>query len=147
MPVTDIHHVAIKTADVEKTVRFYNDVLGTRSVPRPDFPFPGAWLSLGSTMFHLYGGSAAVGRDGAIPTGGAAVDHIALAAHDFDAMRRTLRDQALDWRENDIPSAGLWQLFVHDPNGVLIELNFPIAEEPDGAKGPDGRRIYRAGEF
>jgi catechol 2,3-dioxygenase-like lactoylglutathione lyase family enzyme len=147
MPVIDIHHVAVKTADVERTVRFYNKVLGTRTVPRPDFPFPGAWLSLGSTMFHLYGGNAAMSRDGTVPTGGAAVDHIALTAKDFDAMRRVLQDRALDWRENDIPSAGLWQLFVHDPNGVLIELNFPVAAEPKGAKGPDGTRVYKAGEF
>ena len=147
MPVIDIHHVAIRTADVEQTVRFYNEILGTHSVPRPDFLFPGAWISLGSTMVHLYGGAAATGREGFVPVGSAAVDHIAIAAHDFDAMRGILRDHDLDWREYDIKSFGLWQLFVHDPSGVLIELNFTIANEPAGAKGPDGSRLYVAGEF
>ena len=147
MPVVDIHHVAIKTRDVDKTVRFYNEVLGTHSVHRPDFGFPGAWLQMGSTMFHLYGGKAAESRDGSVATGGAAVDHIALTAHDFDAMRQVLATHRLDWRENNIPSAGLWQLFVHDPNGVLIELNFPTKEEPKQAKGPDGSRVYVPGEF
>lgn len=147
MPVVDLHHIAIKTADVDRTVRFYNEVLGTHTVPRPPFDFPGAWLMMGATMIHLYGGDAAAGRDGRVPTGSAAVDHVALMAHDFDTMRRVIRDQKLDWRENDIPSAGLWQIFVHDPNRVLIELNFPTAQEPKGSKGPDGSRTYVPNEF
>jgi catechol 2,3-dioxygenase-like lactoylglutathione lyase family enzyme len=147
MPVVDLHHIAIKTADVDATVHFYNEVLGTRTVPRPPFDFPGAWLMMGSTMIHLYGGDAAAGRDGRVPMGGAAVDHVALTARDFDAMRRVIAGKKLDWRENDIPSAGLWQIFVHDPNRVLIELNFPTGEEPKGSKGPDGTRTYVPGEF
>ena len=66
MPVLDLHHIAIKTSDVDKTVRFYNDILGTRTVPRPPFNFPGAWLMMGSTMIHLYGGDAAKSRDGRV---------------------------------------------------------------------------------
>jgi catechol 2,3-dioxygenase-like lactoylglutathione lyase family enzyme len=147
MPAKDIHHIAVKTADVDATVKFYNEVLGTRSVSRPPFDFPGAWLHLGSTMVHVYGGQAAQGADGKVARGGGALDHVALAAHDFDAMRETLRKRALDWRENEVTTAGLWQLFVHDPSGVLIELNFPTADEPKGAKGPDGNRRYVAGQF
>jgi hypothetical protein len=30
----------------------------------------------------------------------------------------------LDHRINRVPAAGLRQLFVHDPDGVLLELNF-----------------------
>jgi catechol 2,3-dioxygenase-like lactoylglutathione lyase family enzyme len=146
MPALDIHHVAIKTSDVDATVHFYNEVLGSRSVPRPPFNFPGAWLSLGSTMFHIYGGDAAKDKNGRYEHGGAAVDHIALAASDFAGMKKHVEAHGLDWRQNDIPSAGLWQLFVHDPSGVLIELNFEIAKEPKGT-GPDGTKIYEAGKF
>lgn len=147
MPALDIHHVAIKTDDVDATVAFYNDVIGSRSVARPDFDFPGAWLQLGETMFHICGGWAAENKDGAIDRGGAAIDHIALAARDFDGMKNRVEDAGLDWRQNEVAEAGLWQLFVHDPNGVLIELNFPIDKEPDGAAGPDGTRVYRPGTF
>ena len=35
----------------------------------------------------------------------------------------------------------------HDPNGVLIELNFTVADEPKGAVGPDDSRTYIPGEF
>ena len=30
----------------------------------------------------------------------------------------------LDWRARDIPAIGLRQLFVSEPNGTLLELNF-----------------------
>jgi catechol 2,3-dioxygenase-like lactoylglutathione lyase family enzyme len=146
MAATDIHHVAIKTADVDATVRFYNEVIGSRSVARPPFDFPGAWLQLGGTMFHIYGGDAAKNGAGTVDRGGAAVDHVALSAKDFAGMKALVAANGLDWRQNDIPSAGLWQLFVHDPSGVLIELNFTIADEPAGT-GPDGTNVYEAGQF
>jgi catechol 2,3-dioxygenase-like lactoylglutathione lyase family enzyme len=147
MAALDIHHVTINTADVDATVAFFNEVVGTHSVPRPDFGFPGAWLQLGSTMFHLNGGEAAKAMDGKIHRGGGAVDHIALVAHDFDNVKKTLSAKKLPWRQNAIPSAGLWQLFVHDPNGVLIEFNFPVAKEPSGAQGPDESMRYIPGTF
>jgi len=27
------------------------------------------------------------------------------------------------------PGGALWQIFVHDPNGVMIELNYDTAQE------------------
>jgi catechol 2,3-dioxygenase-like lactoylglutathione lyase family enzyme len=147
MAALDIHHVTINTADVDATVTFFNEIVGTRSVSRPDFGFPGAWLQLGATMFHLNGGEGAKGRDGKIHRGGGAVDHIALVAQGFDAVKHQLVAKKLAWRQNAIPSAGLWQLFVHDPNDVLIEFNFPIANEPKDAVGPDDSMRYVPGTF
>jgi len=147
MPARDLHHIAIKTEDLDATVDFYCDLLGARVVDRPPFDFPGAWLQFGSTMIHLYAGHAARNSDGSFDRGGAAVDHVAFSASGFDEMRGIVAGSGKDWRENDIPSANLWQLFVHDPSGVLVELNFPINEEPAGSTGPDLSRQYRAGEF
>lgn len=64
MPLLDLHHVAIKSKNLEETVAFYTDVLGMERVERPDFPFPGAWLQMGETMFHIYGGDAAKTHNG-----------------------------------------------------------------------------------
>ncbi len=147
MPAKDLHHIALKTGDLEATVAFYTELLGARIVDRPPFDFPGAWLQFGTTMMHLYSGWAAENKDGEVETGAAAIDHVALMASDFDGMRDTIANAGLDWRENDIPTAKLWQLFVHDPNGVLIELNFPTDGESASSKGPDPARIYRPGEF
>ena len=147
MPAIDLHHLAIKTDDVDATVEFWNSVLGSHSVDRPDFNFPGAWLQFGETMIHLYGGDAAQNKAGGHDRGSAAIDHVALSARGFDEMRQMLRDKELRWRQMDIPSFKLWQLFVHDPNGVLVELNFDVTQEPAGSSGPDETNVYDPGNF
>lgn len=147
MPATDLHHLAIKTHDVDATVAFWNNIVGSHSVDRPDFPFPGAWLQFGTTMIHLYGGDAAKNTDGGFDRGSAAIDHVALAATNFDEMRDLFTRRGLDWRQMDIPSFNLWQLFLHDPNGVLVELNFDATHEPSGSQGPDGTNVYDPGRF
>jgi hypothetical protein len=43
-------------------------------------------------------------------------------------MRDTLRREHLEFRERTVPDLGLHQVFVEDPSGVTIELNFPCAE-------------------
>ncbi len=139
MPLIDLHHIAIKAKDLDETTRFYAEVLKMRQVPRPPFDFPGAWLQMGYTMFHIYGGAAAKNPDGGFSEGGAAVDHIALRAWGFDEMKQGFAERGITCRENDLSDFGLWQLFIHDPNGVRIELNFDATQEPSGSHGPEGR--------
>ena len=47
--------------------------------------------------------------------------------------------------EFDIPDFKLWQLFVLDPSGVIIELNYDVTKEPRGSKGPTKRNLFDAG--
>ena len=63
MPLSDLHHVALKTQDLAASEQFYTEVLGMEKVDRPDFDFPGAWLQMGQTMFHLMAGYAAQGPE------------------------------------------------------------------------------------
>lgn len=147
MPVLDIHHVAIKTQDLEGTNRFYEDVLGLQAIDRPDFDFPGTWFDLGSTMFHIMAGDAGLDNEGKPTQGSASVDHVAVKAHDFDAMKQTAIDHGMPHREFAIPDFGLWQLFVRDPNGVIIELNFTVVDEPEGNRGPGTDNLFVPGEF
>ena len=64
MPLLDLHHVALKSQNLDETVKFYTGVLGMHQVERPEFSFPGAWLQMGETMFHIYGGDPARTRHG-----------------------------------------------------------------------------------
>ena len=136
MPLTDLHHVALRTKDLTASEHFYTEVLGMEKVDRPDFDFPGAWLQMGETMFHLMAGYAALGPDGEISRGSGAVDHLAIQARGFDEMREKFEFSGVEYKENNIQDFGIWQLFVNDPDGVIIELNFQSAGEPAGSKGP-----------
>lgn len=88
MQVRRIDHVNIQTTQVEKMVAWYRDVLGMRTGPRPDFPFPGAWLYAGDrAVIHLVGqrGDPAVGSEVKLK-----LEHFALTATGCDGFEETL---------------------------------------------------------
>jgi catechol 2,3-dioxygenase-like lactoylglutathione lyase family enzyme len=75
-------HVAIKTADLAATRRFYIDLLGMEDFPRPDFGYPGAWIGMpgAGAVIHVYAGGPALGPEGRAPVGSAAIDHVSITA-------------------------------------------------------------------
>lgn len=147
MPVSGLLHVAIKTADLDATVRFYCDVIGLVPAPRPDFGYPGAWLAVpgGEAIVHIYAGGPALGDAGRVEPGTAAIDHVSLTAAGYHDYIARLRDRGHDWREFVVPGTTLWQIFVYDPSGVQLELTFDGRREagppPDMSEG----RRYVAG--
>lgn len=142
MPLQKLAHFSVRTADLESSKKFYTEILGFHVGFRPAFPFPGIWLYQGGDesefgVVHLIGIdkndadglNAYLGdkEDGALH-GSAAVDHIAFIASDLADMHRRLHQSGLPYRERTVPGLGLHQLFVEDPSGVTIELNFPANE-------------------
>ena len=146
MPIKDLHHIAIKCKSdkLKESEEFYTKVLGMGLADRPDLGFPGAWLDMDGTMFHLMELEFPPEVDPwyARKEAGSALDHVAVKAHNFDAFKKQAIEQGVDWRQNIIEGAGLWQLFVLDPNGIIVELNFDIADEPKDSKGPDDGMRY-----
>jgi catechol 2,3-dioxygenase-like lactoylglutathione lyase family enzyme len=117
MPVRALDYVNIYTSDVPGTVAFYEEVIGLRSGDRPAFSFPGAWLYCGpKAVIHLVGGERRKGSG--------ALDHVAFEAEDFEGTRKVLESRGLAHDVRDVPGGRLRQIFVHDPNGVKLELNF-----------------------
>ena len=122
MPVDALQHINIRTTDVERTRDFYVRVLGLRVGDRPPFTSTGYWLYLGTEpVIHLVQKTA---DEPASTFNTGAIDHIAFRAVDLEATRRALADQGLAFREAIVPRDNSVQLFVRDPDGVRIELNF-----------------------
>ena len=132
MTVLALEHVTIRCAQRQRTRDFYVELLGLAEGERPDFPFRGHWLYLGGVpVIHLVEAAdtgGAWGRDGALPptaeAGTGAFDHVAFQGDDFEAMRARLQEAGLTFRERIVPGGALKQLFVPDPEGVLVEINF-----------------------
>lgn len=149
--ITGLFHVAVKTADLERTLRFYRDVMGLAEAPRPDFGYPGAWLAIpgpqgaGPAIVHVYAGGAALAADAVVPSGTAAIDHVSLTATGYDAWRNRFDAAGLPWREFIVPGTFYWQLFVYDPSGVQLELTFDARTEGGAAPVIAQERRYRAG--
>jgi len=65
-----------------------------------------------------------VSADASPRSGSGAVDHVAFHGVDFDGTRSRFSARGVAFHEAVIPRDGTRQLFVHDPDGVKIELNF-----------------------
>jgi catechol 2,3-dioxygenase-like lactoylglutathione lyase family enzyme len=151
MPIRELNHFFVRAADLEATRQFYTDVLGFEVMPRPDFPFPGYWMGVnGSIQVHVgpsdipnrqtyYLGTADDAADG--ETG--VIDHVAFLADDPKAFVERFRARGIEFRPRHLPDSNLYQLFIRDPNGVVIELNFfGITDAPDWG-GEDYSKMAR----
>jgi catechol 2,3-dioxygenase-like lactoylglutathione lyase family enzyme len=138
-----LNHFSVRTLDLPATRAFYVDVLGLQEGPRPNFPFPGYWLYQGALDHYANAAVHVIGidpqdesglnnylgdRDKQSLQGSGAVDHVAFFATGLDDMLQRLQRAGIEPRQRHVPGVGLFQLFLDDPNGVMVELNYPQAE-------------------
>jgi catechol 2,3-dioxygenase-like lactoylglutathione lyase family enzyme len=127
MRVGVLDHYNVSTRELGATIRFYEGVLGLVNGPRPPFDFPGAWLySEGHPVLHLNDISA---TDTPQRPDSGVIDHIAFGSRGFEATKKHLTQKGIPFRVNEVPNSPRRQIFVRDPNNVLIELNFDVANE------------------
>ncbi len=117
-----MNHVALPTADPERAVRFYRDVLGFAETARPSFNFRGAWLHRREVgvMIHLIH-DAAFEPPLAAPIN-TRQGHLAIRIDDFDQALAGLREHGIEYVERVLPDYGYRQVFFRDPDGNVLEL-------------------------
>lgn len=119
MPATALDHYNVFCRDLHRTVAFYEKYVGLRVGDRPPFSFPGAWLYAGDkAVLHL------VAESGREAQGGGAIDHIAFNCEGLAATVDLLQRDGVKYDIRKVPGRPLQQVFVHDPDGVMLELNF-----------------------
>ena len=107
---------------------------------RPDFDFPGHWLYVeGKPVVHLVGVDPddASGLqeylggpiDAQSLQGSGAFDHVAFRAKDPERLIARLKDKGYAYRERKVPDLDLFQIFIEDPNGITVELNYWAADQ------------------
>lgn len=130
MKVNALDHVNIQTLDLKKTVDFYTDVLDleARDPPPPLDPKLVQWMfdAEGRAIFHLTTPGSLTGDDAVteLPRETGPVHHVALNCTGHDAMAERLAALGFEHRLNHVTAIDLKQIFVRDPNGVLLELNY-----------------------
>jgi YD repeat-containing protein len=120
MRATAINHVSVSAPDLERSVRFYTQVLGMEQVPTPRFPGQAVvWLRLGDQQLHLFQ------REGAPQ-----FHHFGLNVDDFEAAYVKLRE--LEVRDEETFMGGIFelpggevQMYLRDPAGNLVEIDWP----------------------
>lgn len=120
MSATNLNHVSVCAPDLETSMRFYERVFGMKPVPTPNFGFPVRWLRVGSLQLHLFE------RPGEAPQ----YHHLGLTVDDFDAAYRAAAELDAFDRTTfghhlyELPGNNA-QLYLRDPGGNLIEVDFP----------------------
>ena len=126
MQIAGLDHINIAGSHelIARCRAFYVDVLGLTEGYRPPFRRPGFWLYAGGhPIVHL------VEDDGAPPAGGATpFHHFALRCEGFEGAAERLRSLGVAFTGDRVPGENTAQLFLEDPAGVALELNFTAAE-------------------
>jgi catechol 2,3-dioxygenase-like lactoylglutathione lyase family enzyme len=140
-----LEHYNLMTKKLRETVDFYSQVLGLYEGFYPIELGPGAWLydSTDTPVVHMQevvererfdkriASTSGRIRDNAAAKleydnlyGSGTIDHIAFSCEDIEGFKGRLGELGVPFGETGVASAAVRQLFLRDPNGIVVELNF-----------------------
>jgi catechol 2,3-dioxygenase-like lactoylglutathione lyase family enzyme len=127
-------------------VRFYKDLFGMEEIPAPGFPFSVRWLRVGDLQLHLFQ------SEDPAPQG----HHFGIEVDDFESTYEKVGEMGAQIGEGYLSSVyelpdGAVQLYVRDPTGNMVEVNWPdvstldrsvIGDIEKVAVGDEGATLY-----
>jgi catechol 2,3-dioxygenase-like lactoylglutathione lyase family enzyme len=149
-PFAALHHVALVTNDMEKTVAFYRDVLGSEIAMahrQGEHNVRHYFITVApNTVFAFFEFPEAEMPEllpATQPKSGRSLDHISffLESEDqLDSWKAHLRGHGIEYSEMTVPGM-VHAIFFPDPNNIVIELmvmpedspDFPMLADPDPA--------------
>ncbi len=131
--IKNIDHIGIMTNDLQKSVRFYTDVLGFSIIMKMELEEAGlsaVFIQKDGSKIELmeYRGKIAPKRSKCveISTGGSSIpinDHITFSLDDMEDTVAELKEKGVVFDLEPVQLEGGMKLaFFKDPNGLLIEL-------------------------
>ncbi len=151
MTISGINHYLIRTSNLEASREFYQSVMGFHQIPRPNFPFPGYWLGVGgaaqvhlapagieNSELYFLGTPAHAAQDNS-----GVIDHVAFLAENAPDFVDGLKKKGAPYRVRYLSDSQLFQVFIKDPDGITIELNFNGVASDHGLGGEDYAQMVR----
>jgi len=130
--LTSLNHISLVCRSVEKSIDFYQNVLGFVPVRRPgSFDFDGAWLfryGIGIHLLHSEDPENMPKKHEIDPKD----NHISFQCESMGAVERKLKEMEMEYLRQRVEEGGIYvdQLFFHDPDGFMIEVcnceNLPV---------------------
>lgn len=134
-----LQHCGLIVRDLERSRRFYGEVLGLEEIARPpNFTFGGAWFRVGEDEIHLLDEADTTGRAG-MPEPGRSLDgglatHLALEVDDLQVVQERMTAHGISPASGPMPRGdGVLQVFLRDPDGYVVEFFERTSEDQSGA--------------
>lgn len=123
--IIGLDHINIRTARLDDMMDWYAGVLGLKSGPRPDFPFPGAWMYAGEhAVVHLVGVTAPPTDPGT----DLKLEHGAFRASGYGDFKALLEARGERMEIVKVPGFPIVQVNIWDPDGNHLHIDFDAAE-------------------
>ncbi|XP_043687478.1 uncharacterized protein LOC122638689 [Telopea speciosissima] len=136
-----LNHISLVCKSIEKSLDFYQNVLGFFSIKRPRFfDFEGAWLFNYGIGIHLL---QSENLDDKKLTEKRKINpkdnHISFQCESIATVEKKLKEMEIEYEKRVVEEGGIYvdQLFFHDPDEFMIEICncdnlpvIPIAGEP-----------------
>ena len=150
-PFVALHHVAVVTNDMKKTVAFYRDVLGSEVAMGHRLDRPGNerhyFITVApNTVFAFFefpDAEMPAYKDATLPSTGRSLDHVCFHVEDgaaFDAWYQWLGEKGVENLSAIVERGPSRSFFFSDPNNIVFEVatpsrgqRFPIRTDPDPA--------------
>jgi len=121
--ILSINHIQL-VAEKDLVIQlrnFYCDVVGLTEGFRPTFERFGFWLYIGDKdVIHLITPKEGDGRS----SRKSSFDHVAFKTNDYESVLKKLNALNIPFEEKSIPGMAAYQIFLRDPAGNRVELNF-----------------------
>ncbi|XP_072960469.1 glyoxylase I 4-like [Typha angustifolia] len=132
LPLVSLNHISRLCRSLEKSLNFYQNVLGFYQIKRPQsFNFNGAWLFNYGIGIHLL---QAEDPDSMpkITEINPKDNHISFQCDSVISVEKKLKEMSVPYVHRRVEEEGIFvdQLFIHDPDGFMIEIcnceNIPV---------------------
>lgn len=124
MPIQTLDHYNLRAplGVIEAVRDFYVQVLGLQIGSRPAFKSQGYWLyAAARPLLHLSIATADQIRPSHVTN---TLDHIAFACTDYAHFMAKLQQHQIPYECDTVPGTTMRQIFLSDPAGNGVELNF-----------------------
>ena len=131
-----INHLSVAATDLETSLAFYENVLGMERIPTYNFGFTTQYLRCGDLQIHVFL------LEDKIPH----YQHFAIDVDDFHAVYdaakavHALDNTAFRNAVNELPDGSV-QMYMRDPAGNLIEVDWPDINTLDAVRIPELKKL------
>jgi glyoxylase I family protein len=123
--ITQLLHTSLLVTDLERAHHFYGELLGLPVAER-NLKFPGIWYQIGPCQLHLMVEPAKIDDQVNLDKWGRN-RHVAFAVEDLERLSTQLEQAGYTLQRS---ASGRAAVFVHDPDGNIIELGQIVTTQP-----------------